>query len=132
VGDSAALTKVFSEEYVSTFGRLSGDANPLHADPSFAARTRFGRPIAQGMLVAALISGVIGTRLPGPGSVYIRQSLEFLAPVYLGDEITARVTVVDVRKDKPIATLQTECINDRGEKVISGEAVILIDEMTGD
>lgn len=128
VGDEASLERRFSADYINAFAELSGDANPLHADDGFAKHTRFGAIIAQGMLVASLISAVIGTKLPGPGSVYLSQSLEFLAPVFAGDRVTASVRVKDVRKDGRIVVLDTWCEKANGETVLKGDAVILLDE----
>ena len=128
VGDTASLSKVLSEQDVLTFAEITRDCNPVHVDEAFAAQTRFGRRIAHGMLTAGLISAVLGTQLPGPGSIYLSQSLKFRAPVYLGDTITAVVEVIAVRQDKPIVTLATTCKNQKGETVIEGEAVLLVAE----
>ncbi|MCA1558314.1 MAG: MaoC family dehydratase, partial [Acidobacteria bacterium] len=103
-----------------------GDNNPVHLDDEFAKTTRFGRRIAHGMLSAGLISAVLANKLPGTGTVYLSQSLTFVAPVYPGDTITARVTVTRVREDKPIVTLETICTNQRDEPIIRGEAVVLV------
>lgn len=126
IGEQASLTKTVTAEDVETFARISGDANPLHLDESFAAQTRFGRRIAHGMLTAGLISAVLGMRLPGPGAIYLSQSLKFLAPVYLGDAITATVEVTAWRPDKRIITLKTDCVNQNGQAVLSGEAVLMM------
>ena len=128
VGDTASLSKVLSEQDVLTFAEITRDCNPVHVDEAFAAQTRFGRRIAHGMLTAGLISAVLGTQLPGPGSIYLSQSLKFRAPVYLGDTITAVVEVIAVRQDKPIVTLATTCKNQKGETVVEGEAVLLVAE----
>lgn len=125
VGDTATYQRQITADDIAAFARLSGDHNPLHADPDFARRTRFGRPIAHGMLTAALISAVLGTRLPGPGGIYLSQELRFLAPVYPGDRITARVEVLAVREDKPILHLRTTCTNQDGVTVVDGTAVVL-------
>jgi len=113
-----------SGELVERFGEAVGDLNPIHFDEAFAKTTRFGRRIAHGMLSASLISAVIGNKLPGPGSIYISQTLHFTSPVYLGDELTAKVTVLSVRQDKPIATLETICSKQDGTVVLKGEAVV--------
>lgn len=125
VGTSASLTRLVTADDIVAFGRLTGDTNPFHEDDEFARARGFNGRIAQGMLVAGHISGVLGTLLPGPGSVYLNQTLSFKAPVYAGDQITATATVVRVRTDKPVITLSTTCINQNGEVVIEGEAVIL-------
>ena len=125
VGDSAEITKRISEADVQAFAEVTGDHNPIHLDDEFAKKTRFGRRIAHGMLTASLISSVLANKLPGEGSVYLGQSLQFVAPVFPGDEVTARVTVKQVRDDKPILKLETICVNQRDETVIRGEATVL-------
>jgi 3-hydroxybutyryl-CoA dehydratase len=124
-GDSAEITRTIEQADVDAFADLTGDHNPVHVDEEFAKTTRFGRRIAHGMLTASLISSVLANKLPGAGSVYLSQTLEFVKPVFPGDEITARVTVKEIREDKPIVKLETLCINQRGEIVIRGEATVL-------
>ena len=126
LGDSAEITKKIEQADVDAFADLTGDHNPVHVDEEFAKTTRFGKPIAHGMLTASLISAVLANKLPGEGSVYLGQTLQFVAPVFPGDEITARVTVKEIREDKPIVKLETVCMNQRGEVVIRGEATVLI------
>ena len=126
VGDSAEITKTIEQADVDAFAAVSGDHNPIHVDEAFAKTTRFGRRIAHGMLTASLISSVLANKLPGEGSVYLGQTLKFIAPVFPGDEITARVSVKEIREDKPIVTLETICVNQRGETVIRGEATVLV------
>ena len=126
VGDSAEITKTITEADVQAFADLTGDHNPVHVDNAFAKTTRFGRTIAHGMLTASLISSVLANKLPGEGSVYLGQTLQFVAPVFPGDEITARVTVKQLREDKPIVKLETICVNQNGAIVIRGEATVLI------
>jgi len=124
VGDAASASKLITDEDVRAYAELVGDRNSIHLDEEFARRTPFGRRIAHGMYVASLISSVIAEQLPGPGSVYLGQTLQFLAPVFLDDTVTARVTVSKMREDKPIITLETLCLNQHGETVIKGEAVV--------
>ncbi len=126
VGQRASYTRTIRDTDVLIYAEISGDDNPLHVDPEFAKATRFGRQIAHGMLVAGLISAVLGCQLPGPGSIYLSQTLRFTAPVYFGDEITATAEVTSVQADKPIVTLRTTCVNQRGETVVEGEAVLLV------
>jgi 3-hydroxybutyryl-CoA dehydratase len=126
VGDAAEISKTINDEDVRAFAELTGDRNPVHLDEEYARTTRFGRRIAHGMLGASLISTVLASELPGPGSVYLGQTLRFTAPVYLGDTVNARVTVKHVREDKPVVTLETVCTNQRGERVVEGEAVVLL------
>ena len=124
VGQSAEISKTFTEKEVSTFAQLTGDTNPIHLDAHYAEQTRFGRRIAHGMLVSSLFSTLFGTVLPGEGVLYLGQTLSFRAPVYLGDTITARVEITALREDKPIGTFRCECVNQSGETVIEGEAVL--------
>jgi len=125
-GDSASLTKTFSDDDVRSFAEISGDTNPVHLDDDFAAGTRFKRRLLHGMLTAGLISAVLGTKLPGPGSIYLSQSMTFRAPVFINGTITATGTVSRIREDKPIVTLATVCKNQDGEVVLDGEAVLLV------
>ena len=125
VGDSAEITKTIEQADIDAFARVTGDHNPVHVDEEFAKTTRFGKRIAHGMLTASLISAVLANKLPGEGSVYLGQTLQFVAPVFPGDEVTARVTVKEIREDKPIVKLETICVNQRDEVVIRGEATVL-------
>lgn len=127
VGASASLDKTITEQDIELFGQVSLDRNPVHFDDAYAKGTRFGGRIAHGMISAGLISAVIGTQVPGPGSIYLSQSLKFRAPVRIGDTVTATVTVTAVREDKPIVTLETVAKNQAGEVLVTGEAVILVD-----
>jgi len=129
VGDTAEISKTITESDIEAFAEVTGDRNPVHLDEEFAKTTRFGRRIAHGMLTASLISSVLANQLPGEGSVYLGQTLQFVAPVFPGDEITARVTVTEVRENRPIVKLETVCVNQRGETVIRGEATVLVSEM---
>ena len=129
VGDSAEITKTIEQADIHAFAAVTGDHNPVHVDEAFAQKTRFGRPIAHGMLTASLISVVLANKLPGEGSVYLAQTLQFVAPVFPGDEVTARVTVTEVREGRPIVKLETVCVNQRGETVIRGEATVLASDV---
>jgi 3-hydroxybutyryl-CoA dehydratase len=127
VGDTASLSKEITDVDIRAFAELSGDFNPIHLDDEFARTTRFGRRIAHGMLGASLISTVLGTKLPGEGTIYLSQTLQFLAPVFPGDTVTAKVVVTKIKEGKPIITLETVCENQRGETLIQGEAVVLME-----
>ena len=131
VGDSAEITKTIEQADIHAFAEVTGDHNPVHVDETFAQTTRFGRTIAHGMLTASLISAVLANQLPGPGSVYLGQTLKFVAPVFPGDQITARVIVKEIRDDKPIVKLETICLNQRDEIVIRGEATVLATDKRG-
>ena len=125
-GDQASRTITITDEMIRAFADLTGDTNPVHLDDAYAAGTRFGRRIAHGMIAAGLISATLANDLPGPGTVYLSQLLQFKAPVYPGDTITATVEVKSVRPDKPIATLTTFCKNQDDKVVLEGEAVVLV------
>jgi acyl dehydratase len=125
VGETAELSRKITEETVREFVDATGDDNPLHSDPAFAATTRFGEVIAPGILTGGLVSAVIGTRLPGPGTVYISQSFRFLRPVRIGDTITARVEISELLRDRNRLHLKTVCLNQAGEPVLEGEAWVM-------
>lgn len=125
VGATASRSKTFTDEDVRTYGRLVGDENPIHMDEAYAARTPFGRRLVHGMLTASLLSATLANDLPGEGTIYVAQELQFKAPVFIGDTITATVEVTKFREERGIATLATTCVNQDGIVVIAGEAVVL-------
>jgi 3-hydroxybutyryl-CoA dehydratase len=125
-GDQASRTTTITDEMIRAFADLTGDANPVHLDDNYAAGTRFGRRIAHGMIAAGLVSAVLANDLPGPGTVYLSQTLQFKAPVFPGDTITTTVEVKSVRPDKPIVTLSTVCKNQNEVVVLDGQAVVLV------
>ena len=125
-GDTASRTTPITDEMIRLFADLTGDTNPVHLDDAYAAGTRFGRRVAHGMIAAGLISAALANDLPGPGTVYLSQTLQFKAPVYPGDTITTTVEVKAVRPDKPIVTLITVCRNQDDKVVLEGEAVVLV------
>ncbi len=127
VGMTAALERTVSQRDVTRFAEVTGDSNPLHFDAGFAATTVFGAPIAHGILSAGYISAVIGTRLPGPGTIYLSQNLRFRAPVRIGDTVTARVTVAAVDRARRRVRLETVC-RVGGEVVLDGEALVVVPE----
>ena len=124
VGDTAKFSKTVSESDVYLFAGVTGDLNPAHVSEEFAKDTFFKTRIAHGMLSASFISTVIGTMLPGPGSVYMRQEANFLAPVKFGDTITAVVEVAEIIADKKRVRLKTYCINQEKTIVVDGEALV--------
>lgn len=125
INQTAEMTHTVSQQDIQTFADITGDNNPVHLDADFAATTQFERPIAHGMFGAGLISAVIGTKLPGPGCIYLDQQLKFRAPIYIGSEVTTRVTVLEKNERRSRITLKTECIcNDK--VVISGEATVMV------
>ncbi|KAB2862287.1 MAG: MaoC family dehydratase [Anaerolineae bacterium] len=123
-GASASRTKTFTDEDVRTFAHLTGDTNPVHLDADYAATTVFGQRIVHGILTSALISAVLANDLPGPGTIYLGQNLKFKKPVFIGDTITATVTISQVRAERKIITFETTCTNQNGEVVIEGEATV--------
>jgi 3-hydroxybutyryl-CoA dehydratase len=127
LGEEASFTKTVTEADVTTFAGLIGDFNPLHVDAEYARKSRFGRRIAHGIFTGGLISAVLGNKLPGPGGIYLSQQIEFLAPVYIGDTITASAEVIAWRADKRIITLKTDAFNQEGKQVVTGKAVLLVD-----
>ena len=126
IGQIATISKTVSDKDVKQFAKLVGDKNPIHIDDEFAKNTQFGKRIVHGMFGASLISAVLGMKLPGPGVIYLSQSLQFTAPIFIGDKITAQVIVIKIREDKPIITMETNCINQNDEIVIKGEAILMV------
>ena len=124
VGDSAKFAKTVSESDVYLFAGVTGDLNPAHVNEDYAKDTFFKTRIAHGMLSASFISTVIGTMLPGPGSIYMRQEVNFLAPVKMGDTVTAIVEVAEIMADKKKVRLKTYCLNQDNTKVVDGEALV--------
>lgn len=122
VGDTAELSKTISETDVYLYAGISGDFNPAHINEVYAEKTFFKTRIVHGMLPAGFISAILGTELPGPGTIYIKQELKFLAPVHIGDTITARAEVVEVIAEKNRIRLKTTCFNQEGTIVLDGEA----------
>ena len=128
VGQEAEASKCFTMEDVRQFAGLSGDDNPLHVDEAYAEKGRFGRCVVHGILVSGLISKVLGTQLPGEGSIYLEQNLSFRKPVYVGDTVTARIRITEIRPEKKIITLETNVYDREDQCVILGTAKILYEE----
>lgn len=122
LGETAELTRAFTQRDIERFAELTGDENPVHLDDAFARETFFGGRIAQGMLVSSLISSVLGNQLPGPGAIYRSQSLEFVAPVRPDERVTARVEVTAWDPKRGNMTLSTRVVSERGDVVVRGEA----------
>ncbi len=126
VGDTFSKSREVTDELIKQFAEVSGDYNPLHLDEEFAANTRFGKRIAHGMLSGAFISGVLGYEFSVRKVVYLSQTLKFVAPVFIGDTVTVTATVVNIREDKPIITIETICENQNGEPLVKGEGVLMV------
>ena len=124
VGQQASFSKTVAESDVYLFAGISGDFNPAHINQAYAEQTAFKNRIAHGILSASFISTVIGCQLPGPGTIYISQTLNFLAPVHIGDTITATAEVVELNMDKKRVRLKTVCTNQDGREVLVGEALV--------
>lgn len=124
IGQKASVQKTFTAADVTMFAGISLDVNPIHMSDKYAESTIFGKRIVHGILTSGLISAVLANKLPGPGTIYLGQELKFTAPVYLGDDITATVTIVELREDKKIVKLDTTCVNQDGKVVISGLATV--------
>lgn len=125
IGTTATRVKTITDADIRTFAQISGDDNPIHLDEDYASKTRFGKRIAHGILTGSLISTILGRDYPGEGTIYLSQSFNFKAPVYIGDEITAQVELKAFRADKRIATFYTTCTNQEGILVLDGEAVVI-------
>lgn len=124
IGSQATRVHTITEADIIRFADISGDHNPIHLDAEYAARSSFGQQIAHGSLMGAYISAVLGMDLPGPGSIYLGQTLKFLAPVHIGSIITVHVRVIALREEKRLLTLHTDCTNEQGVVVVTGEATI--------
>ena len=124
VGDMAEFAKTISESDVYLYAGITGDLNPAHINETYAAKTHFKARIAHGMLLGGFISAILGNQLPGPGTIYVRQEMNFLAPVRIGDTITARIEVTEIIAGKNRVRLKTTCVNQDGTMVLDGEAIV--------
>ncbi|MBW1772944.1 MAG: MaoC family dehydratase [Deltaproteobacteria bacterium] len=124
IGDKAQFAKTISESDIYLYAGLTGDFNPAHINTIYAEKTPFKTRIAHGMLLGGFISAVLANQLPGPGTIYISQGLNFLAPVRIGDTITAEVEIVEISAEKKRARIKTTCINQDGKVVVDGEAIV--------
>ncbi|WP_044566865.1 MaoC family dehydratase [Anaerococcus provencensis] len=125
VGQKVSFTKTVTEADVYNYAGVSGDFNPAHMNEEYAKNTAFKTRIAHGMLSAGFISAVLGTKLPGPGTIYLNQDLRFTKPVHFGDTITATITVEELIKEKNRAILKTVCTNQDGDVVVEGTAKVM-------
>jgi 3-hydroxybutyryl-CoA dehydratase len=126
IGQTAERRRMVSDADIAAFAAVSGDTNPVHLDATYAAQTRFGGRIAHGMLAASWLSALLGTELPGPGAIYVSQTLRFRRPVRIGDDVTARVTIAAIDPERGRVTLETVCLVE-GKPVVEGEAVVMVE-----
>ena len=124
-GQKSERSFTVTEERINLFAEATGDTNPLHLDEAFAEKTIFKKRVAHGMLSAGFISGELGTRFPGIGTIYLSQTMQFLKPVFIGDTITARLTVLERIEAKNRIRMETVCVNQNDEVVLKGEAVVM-------
>lgn len=126
VGMKASMTREVSLEDVDLFAQVTGDTNPVHVDEEAASRSRFGRRVAHGMLTAGHVSAVLGTKLPGPGAIYLEQTLRFMRPVFPGDTVTSTVEVLSIDLEKSLIKLRTTSANQEGKIVLFGDALVML------
>jgi acyl dehydratase len=122
LGQSAERTKTVTDADLEAYAQITGDYNPLHFDDGFAAGTRFGRRVAQGGIAAGMLNALVAMDLPGPGTVFMSQTLTYRAPAYVGDTLTARVEVLDLKPDKPVCQLRFEIHNQTGTLLLEADA----------
>ena len=126
LGQKVQIRKSFSEEEVLYYTKTSGDTNAIHHDIEYAKTTIFKKRIVPGLQVASLFGGLLGSKLPGEGTIHLGQTLFFKKPIYLDEEILAIIEVVNIRSDKPILTFKTTCYNSNNELAIDGEAIVKV------
>lgn len=122
IGQKAIRIATLTHEHVKNYADLTGDNNPLHFDEAFAEKTKFKRLIVQGGLTTGILHALVGMDMPGPGTVFLSQNWKFIAPVFIGDTITAEAEVVSIHDTKPVTQLQIKVIRQNGETVLEGEA----------
>jgi 3-hydroxybutyryl-CoA dehydratase len=128
IGDSATLTKAFTEADVKDFARITLDSNPIHVNEAYAAESAFGQRVVHGILQAGLISAVLGTQLPGEGAIYREQSLTFKRPAFLDETLTAKVEVTEIRERMGLLKMKTTIHNQKGELLVIGEAKGIVEK----
>lgn len=124
IGDAFIKRYIISESRINNFASVIEDFNPIHLDDEFAKTTIFKKRLAHGMLVASLISSIIGNDFPGNGTIYLSQTIKFIAPVYIDDIISVNVEITEIKRNNWL-TLKTECFNQNMEKILSGEAIVM-------
>lgn len=124
IGDFAETTKSFSKEEVVKYNEIIGDTNPIHFDENYASQTSFKRTIVPGLLVTSLFGGLLGSQLPGEGTILIGHTTRFIKPTFINDKVKARIEVIKIREDKPIITFATKCLNSDGDPLVEGESIV--------
>mgnify|MGYP006091790809 CR=1 FL=1 len=125
IGNKASLEKIFSENEVKLFGKISNDTNPIHIDKDYASQTIFKKPIVHGMLAASLFGGLLGSKLPGKGTIYLNQNIKFLKPNFVGEKVIVTIEIIKIIKEKSIYIFSTKCFNSSNDLTIEGEATIM-------
>lgn len=126
LGEKAKVSKKFTEQEVNEYTKTSGDTNPIHHDHSYAEKTIFKKTIVPGLQVASLFGGLLGSELPGEGTIHLGQTVSFKRPIYINEPVMAEIEIVHIRSDKPIITFKTKCYNSKNEVAIEGEAVVKV------
>ncbi len=126
IGDKVTIEKAFNQADILLYTKFSEDTNPIHFDKDYSKKTIFGNNIVPGLLVASLFGGLLGSKLPGEGTIYLGQNLKFRNPVYINEKIKAEIEIIHIRKDKPIITFRTICYKKNNKIVIEGEAIVKI------
>lgn len=124
VGNYVDAYKEFTQEEVVAYNNIIKDSNPIHYDEDYAGRTAFKRPIVPGLLVTSLFGGLLGSKLPGEGTILLGHKTKFIKPVFVGEKVKAKIEIINVREDKPIITFSNICYNELGEIVVEGESVV--------
>lgn len=129
LGQKFTFSKTITDQDIRDFARVSGDANPVHLEEDYASKTRFGKRVAHGVLSLAIVSAALGTKLAGADetTVYVSQNLRFTRPVFIDDTITATAEVTAINEERRLVTVSTNCVNQRNETILTGEAVVLLD-----
>lgn len=127
IGQEITEEKIFLKEEVDAFAEITGDNNPLHIDEEYAKKSRFGKTIVHGILVVGLVSKIIGTQLPGKGSIYMEQSVQFRKPVYIGEKVIVKVKIIDMDMSGKIISLETDVFDSSGNYAVKGKAKILFE-----
>ena len=125
IGDKATLRKKFTQEEVIAYAKSSLDENPVHFDMDYASKTVFKKPIVHGLFAASLFGGLLGSKLPGKGTIHLGQELKFIKPIFIGEQVTATIEIIDIRNDKPIVTFNCYILKENNSIAIEGKAIVM-------